>query len=550
MATKERLIIESMFRIPNKAGEDVDFLLNDVQASLDAYLTGRDIIPKMRQPGVSSYFLARFTAACLLRRNVRAVVISHESEATKRMLKRVHYFINNIRGPKPVIKNMSANEITFPKTNSMFYIGTAGAKKFGRGDTITHLHCSEVAFWEEAKTLMTGLLQAVPRSGEIALESTGNGKGNYYHRRVMAAANGKSRYRLHFFGWLFNDEYRYDLSPKEEQEILASLDPDLEEEELIKVEGIDAGRLAWRREKLEELEYDLAAFKQEYPITLDECFQASGQGIFSKVNYIPTREWVSEDRNFHVLDGHPVSGRRYAIGADVGGGVRQDNSVAEIIDVDALEQVGEWVSDKTPPDLFGSEVLPALGRQFNEAYIAVESNNHGILTLKELHDHYPSWLIHTQPKKPSSQGVEEVNKLSRLGVRTSERSKPLLIGTLRSLLGKKPPKGLIIHSPLLKDELDTFVENEGKLEAQEGCYDDRVIAAAVATFVLIKAGLYLDSPSTKHDYDPSKDPFTLDGIIAEREKARNQFPISDQAIIVPGFENSAVDLAALGHFFP
>jgi hypothetical protein len=40
----------------------------------------------------------------------------------------------------------------------MFYIGTAGARKFGRGDTITDLHCSEVAFWENAKELTAGLL--------------------------------------------------------------------------------------------------------------------------------------------------------------------------------------------------------------------------------------------------------------------------------------------------------------------------------------------------------------------------------------------------------
>jgi hypothetical protein len=86
------------------------------------------------------------------------------------MLARVHYYLENLRGPKAVIKNSSKNELTFPKTNSMFYIGTAGSRKFGRGDMITDLHCSEVAYWEDPKSLITGLFQAVPRNGgEIVL---------------------------------------------------------------------------------------------------------------------------------------------------------------------------------------------------------------------------------------------------------------------------------------------------------------------------------------------------------------------------------------------
>jgi hypothetical protein len=61
-----------------------------------------------------------------------------------------------------VLEFASKREFTFPKTNSMFYIGTAGARKFGRGDTITDLHCSEYAFWENPVDLFSGLTDAVP----------------------------------------------------------------------------------------------------------------------------------------------------------------------------------------------------------------------------------------------------------------------------------------------------------------------------------------------------------------------------------------------------
>ncbi len=77
--TPEAIIIESMFKVVTKEGDDVPFVLNSTQRRLDDGLTGRDLIPKARQEGVSTFFLARYTAACLRKRNVKAVIISHES---------------------------------------------------------------------------------------------------------------------------------------------------------------------------------------------------------------------------------------------------------------------------------------------------------------------------------------------------------------------------------------------------------------------------------------------------------------------------------------
>ena len=298
--TAERVIIENMFRIADKDGNDVDFILNTAQSEIDLRLSGRDIIPKARQEGVSSYFLARYTAVCLARRNVRAVVISHETDATQRMLAKVHYFLKNIKGPSAITKNMSKNEITFPKTNSAFYIGTAGSRQFGRGDTITHLHCSEVAFWPDPKKLTAGLFQAVPLSGEIAMESTGNGVGNFYHRTCMRASTGHSRYRMHFLPWHTFNEYTLEVTEEIEKAIMDNLNPEWEEVKLVNDYGLSAGRIAWRRMKLEELDFDLRLFKQEYPMTLDECFQSTGGSIFQTVRFLDMgHNWRQTETNLH-----------------------------------------------------------------------------------------------------------------------------------------------------------------------------------------------------------------------------------------------------------
>jgi hypothetical protein len=414
----EGYVIESLFRIADKEGNDVDFELNSAQRAIDTTLGRRNIIPKARQEGVSSYFLARSAVRCMMKRNTRAVVISHDQESTQRLLAKVHYYIREIKGPGPEIKNMSANEITFPKMNSMFYIGTAGSRKFGRGDTITDLHCSEYAFWPNPKGLMAGLLQAVPKSGFVSIESTGNGLNDYYHRCMRAAKGadlGSFRYKLHFLPWHTFEEYTEELTAEEEANFMASLDEALEEPQL--AEMLTPGQLAWRRGKIEELDYDVRLFKQEYPMTLDECFQMTGESVFHKVNYVKSSKWQKEAPSFHALKGHPKFGYHYVVGGDVSAGVGQDSSVLEVLCLETNEQVGEWSHNRTDPEQF-AEKAAECGKRYYNAYIVIENNNHGILTLAALKKIYPPGLIHSSGGSASQlSGVEK--NLSKLGYRTA-----------------------------------------------------------------------------------------------------------------------------------
>jgi len=503
MATKERIAIENLLMIADKEGADVNFSLNQAQLRVDDSLTGRDLIPKARQMGVSSYFLARYTVACLGQRNTRAVVISHDKESTQRMLNKVHYYLEHIRGPKAEIKNSSKNELTFPKTNSMFYIGTAGARKFGRGDTITHLHCSEVAYWPDPKALTKGLFQAVPRSGEIAMESTGNGTGNFYHRACVRAEEGKGRWRNHFLNWLTFPEYNLTLTPEEERYVMSSLDEELEEVKLVKDYKLTAGQIMFRREKLEELDYDLRGFKQEYPITLNECFQSSGFSLFTKVNYRPSNDWTRVDKYFWtMIEEYKHRPSKYALGVDVGGGVNRDRSIIEIIDIIKWEQVGEWVADNIAPDVL-AQYVQQIAEYWNNAYVTVESNNYGSTTLLALKEIYPKSLIF--------RSKHDSDNIIKYGYRTTTKSKPIMIGNLRHELALD----FKVRSPLLMDELSTFGEQEnGKMEAESGCYDDRVMALAVGLQGSIRAGYLRAHEEYQRIQTDWVDPFSLEGIIA------------------------------------
>ena len=515
----EAKIIEGLLRIPTKEGEDVDFTLNTAQSRLDSALTGRDLVPKARQEGVSSYVLARFLVACLMYRNSRAVVISHDRESTQRLLARATYYVENFRGPSPVIRNMSKNEITFPKTNSMFYLGTAGSRKFGRGDTITHLHCSEYAFWPDPKGLMTGLLQAVPMSGEIIIESTGNGFNDYY-RRCMKSESGQSLWTNHFLPWHTFPEYTMDLSKKEAAFVLGNLSEDWEEPKLVEEFGLTAGQIAWRRMKLDELEYDLNGFKQEYPMTLDECFQMSSESIFTKVNYVYTDKWKREGPGYWQLEGHPRKDLTYTLGADPAGGVGKDASAIEVYCIETSEQVAEYCSNRIDPEAFAYKIAE-VGRKFNEAYTVVEQNNHGILTLSALSKVYSHGKIH---QDDSLSTTSEERQLFGLGYRTTQRNKPLMIGNLRTKLMSE----VAIHSPLLRTQLSTYIEDEkGKLGAQDGCFDDLVMASACATTGWNRSAIYATA-KTVVGVGQADNPFLVDNIIKEMQRGRSSFPIRPQ----------------------
>lgn len=431
------------------------------------------------------------------------------------MLMKVHYFIENIRGPKPVIQRMSKNEVTFPKTNSMFYIGTAGARAFGRGDTITDLHCSEYAYWSNPKALIGGLLQAVPASGEVWMESTGNGM-NDYAQRCMMAAKGDGRFRLHFLPWHTFEEYKSPVSEEEAVRQLGPLREDLEEPML--AGSLTARQLLWRRFTLADLSYDVAFFKQEYPMTLDECFQKAKGSVFIRVLYQPTDDWVSWDTDSYILKGHPDPLKSYVIGVDIAGGVEKDYSTMEVICLDTNEQVAEYSSNRIAPDTFAYKVA-SWGKHFGEAYIVPESNNHGVAMLAYLDDIYPVYMIY---KRPGAQTGEE-SKLMNLGFRTTPRSKPLIIGLLRQAVSES----LVIHSPILRNEMTTFIEHEdGTLGGAEGCHDDLVIALACANVGIPKASLYGVQPVRAPRQ--ARDPFSMESIIHDLRLRGFGFPISRQ----------------------
>lgn len=141
-------------------------------------MTGRDCILKARQQGFSSIILAIFTDDFLLKDNSRSVIVADIADNASELLDRVKAYIRSyedIKGLKVPLKYNSKYELYNEATQSRYTIGTADNAEFGRSKTITNLHLSEFAFYQNPERLFAGAMQAVVPDGRIIIETTANG---------------------------------------------------------------------------------------------------------------------------------------------------------------------------------------------------------------------------------------------------------------------------------------------------------------------------------------------------------------------------------------
>lgn len=275
---------EKCLKIRTKGGSVEPFALNEAQLYLHGKLEQqladigkvRALILKGRQQGISTYVGGRFYHKATHRKGRRVFILTHEQDATNNlfgMVERYHEHCPEL--VKPTTGAANAKELAFPKLDSGYAVGTAGAKAVGRSQTVQLFHGSEVAFWPNAPTHFAGVVQAIPDlpETEIILESTANGVGGEFHERWQQAEAGIGDYIAIFIPWFWQPEYS--------RAVPDGFSLDDEEQEYMTAYGLTMGQMVWRRAKIAELK-DPALFKQEYPATAAEAFQMTGHDGFIK----------------------------------------------------------------------------------------------------------------------------------------------------------------------------------------------------------------------------------------------------------------------------
>lgn len=482
--------MESLLYIKNKNRQVIPFLLNPIQGHYLTTHTNRDLILKARQMGFSTFILGRYFKETVTRANTVTVIVAHDVDSTGKLLKS-NKMMYDFLDPdfKPATRWSNTNELTFDfpappgapataRTTSSVYIGTAGNRSFGRGDTINNFHGSEVAFWPDAEELLSGAMEAVPMDGNITLESTANGVGGWFYEEWQLAKNGESQFKPHFFPWFLDPNYRI---PLERGESLEPYDDD--EIMLIATYKLDPAQIKWRRMKKRALR---RKFPQEYPENDIDCFLNTGDSYFDMdhINEILPKVQGIDPLEVRQVPGgmlkvwkKPEPGRKYDIGVDVSEGIWKgdgkpgDYSGAGVLDAVTKEQVaclhGHWKPERL------AYMVSDLGEEYNRGRLAVERNNHGHTCLNELinHIHYPNLYYHTDYDKD-----QNIRKLA--GWPTTPKTRPILLDNLSTAILEG---GIKINDPEFLKECRTFVRNAaGKYQAQTGCYDDRVMKWGIA----------------------------------------------------------------------
>lgn len=495
--------IESCLKIKTKSGTVVPFRLNDAQRKLyavakrqqDAGKPVRLIILKARQLGFSTLTEGLIFHACATRRNVNALIVAHREDATANLFRMSKLFYDELPAPvKPMLRASNAQELVFenpsklrserearPGLRSRIRCATAGGRGIGRSDTLQCVHLSEYAFWPDGAdgkaSTLAGILQAVPSlpGTMVVIESTANGFEDFKERWDAAVA-GENDFEPVFFAWFENPDYSMPVVPGTEWTP--------EERELRDAYRLTDGQLQWRRWCIaNNCGGSLDMFRQEYPASPGEAFLHSGTGVFDneqivlRLERLPEPagrgefadgEWTESETGAITLYELPEEGVPYVLGGDTAG-EGSDYFTAIVIDNVSGRIVAKLRQKYSEPEYVRQ--IYALGRFYNDALVAIETNfsTYPVMKLQEME--YPNQYSREREDTYTRQMRKSY------GFRTDRQSRPRAIANLVEVFSSHPEW---FSDRELLEEMLTFCYNEDhRPEALAGKHDDLVMGAAI-----------------------------------------------------------------------
>lgn len=456
----------------------IKFLLREAQEeTVHTWIQERySIVLKARQIGFSTLAAAFTFWETFFWGDRFVVMLSRTEREASKLLQKTKYGYKmmpqwlKVRGPELV----SDNQLKMVFSNDSAIESLPSGNDPARGESVYRVVIDEMAFLPNPEEAWASIEPIADVGGRVICLSTANGEGNIFHQLWVGSQNATNRFKGIFFPWSAGDRDQN-----------------------------------WYEAKKRDLpDWQLA---QEYPSDPEEAFIRSGRPVFdldvlrsiecilpdkgyltgagSRTSY----KFVEDGGDFHVWE-WPQTGEMYVVGADVAEGLGHgDYSSAHVISADTGIVVAHW-HGHVDPDLFGEDILVAIGYFYNHALIGVESNNHGLTTLKSLarvgyrNLYKQRKMNHTNPKISDS-----------LGWRTTTVSKPLAIDELNAALRDQ---GLSLFDSATIGELKTFIrESNGKMHGSP--HDDRVMSLAIANQML----KYVWLPEYRNDLEPRKNTF-------------------------------------------
>lgn len=439
--------------------------------------------------------------------------------------------------PKMTRAGKSGSSFRVPQRDCKVKIGTAERPDSCRGGDYNLVHLSEVGIWKQTagkcpedivRSACAGVL--LKPMTMIVMESTANGRGNFFHREYLAAREGESQFRPLFVAWYEIDTYSLPFADGDEELEFARRLWE-KRDETVSSGRREAGSYLWslwnRGATLEAIRWyeaerakysDHSRMASEFPSDDIEAFAHSGVRVFSP----EAVERMRADTEHPQAVGEVVAGNssrivestvrfiadssgklsvwrypstsddwrdRYLTVVDIGG--RSDSSdwsvvmVLDRVGADAgaprPEVVAQW-RGHTDHDLL-ARTAAAIAAWYHDSLLVIESNtletsdatrdtdgNQTPYLLQQLEDVYPNLYVRN-----------DGNGRARPGFHTNTSTKPMVIG---ALVKEVREHGYAERDLRCLDELEQYERRpNGSYGAITGCHDDMLMTRAIALHI-------------------------------------------------------------------
>ena len=377
-----RRYMETRLRVLTKgrggARQVVPLRLNPAQSRIWETPHDRIFVTKARQMGVSTLCAASAFAQAALIPATNALILAHTDEAARVLFGIIKRFYDTLPAPEkhrltggkgaPYVAN--AREVVFAN-GSRIACMTAGSRSGARGSTLTHIHCSEAAFFGDwGAELMASLEGALVPGGRIWVETTPMvGYGTWARDTWLASLDDPHpAFTPVFVPWWEDPTYQAPV------DTLTDLTP--EERAGVTAHGWTLPQIAWRRQTLSRFA-DPRQFFLEYPESPVDPWQQAGRQVWHVPLVLQAYGGVAPP---HVDTGRgwrqfvpPDPDQRYLVGVDPAEGVAGgDFSAIQVASLQG-EQVAEF-ADYVPVHQLAETILAS---PYAPQWVIPERNNHG-----------------------------------------------------------------------------------------------------------------------------------------------------------------------------
>jgi len=334
-----------------------------------------------------------------------------------------------------------------------------------RGKSITLLIIDEAGFIPKIDEAYTSMAPTLLKAQQLAKQekipygtiiiSTPNktvGKGKWYYQNWVSSHEGRSIFKPFKLHWKEIPEFANDPNWYKTQCDLLN-------------------NVSWKIAQELDMQF-VASSNSFFPSDTIKILNRCTKQSEIKINFFKTDLEI-----FEKFD----ESKFYLIGIDTASEGGVDSSVIEVCEFETLKQVAEYKADHIRVEDF-CEVITKVATIYPNNLLIVESNSYGNQVCEYLtrrNTYYNLYLSKQKKSTIDTATIKRKNKY-RYGIYTGPQNRPLIIDSLYTYVVDDPEN---IRSEALALELIGLVDNNGKVQADEGEHDDLAMAYAFCCYV-------------------------------------------------------------------